>query len=282
MSSKGRPEFISAPDLYYNEEESRKYAFNSRILKIQTEMSERAIELLDLPEDQPSVILDIGSGSGLSGDVIQENGHHHVGVDISKYMLQIAKERGSDGDLILRDMGTGMPFRPASFDGAISISALQWLCNANTKAQDPIKRIQLFFTTLGQVLVPGARAVFQFYPANEDQTRLLMREAIRCALACTLLVDNQQSKKKRKYFLIVVAGAPGTKITVTPKTSEYSSDKEPIAIYHKIGKKINIKKTRPSVKSRQWILKKKARQRRQGRDVRPDTKYTGRKRRSRW
>ncbi len=37
-------------------------------------------------------------------------------------------------------------------------------------------------------------------------------------------------------------------------------------------------KKRISVKSREWVLSKKARQRRQGKDVRPDTKYSGRKR----
>ena len=31
-------------------------------------------------------------------------------------------------------------------------------------------------------------------------------------------------------------------------------------------------------KSRNWILKKKERERNKGRDVRPDTKYTGRRR----
>ena len=31
----------------------------------------------------------------------------------------MATEREVDGDLILRDMGHGMPFRPASFDAAI-------------------------------------------------------------------------------------------------------------------------------------------------------------------
>jgi 18S rRNA (guanine1575-N7)-methyltransferase len=35
---------------------------------------------------------------------------------------------------------------------------------------------------------------------------------------------------------------------------------------------------KPGMKSKEWIMKKKDRQRRQGRDVKPDTKYTGRKR----
>lgn len=45
-------------------------------------------------------------------------------------MLEIAHDRDSDGDLCLHDLGDGLPFRPGTFDGAISISAVQWLCNA--------------------------------------------------------------------------------------------------------------------------------------------------------
>lgn len=36
---------------------------------------------------KPLLLLDIGCGSGLSGDVIEENGHMWVGLDISKSML---------------------------------------------------------------------------------------------------------------------------------------------------------------------------------------------------
>ncbi len=45
-------------------------------------------------------------------------------------MLDVAKEREVEGDLCLHDLGHGLPLRPGSFDGAISISAVQWLCNA--------------------------------------------------------------------------------------------------------------------------------------------------------
>lgn len=50
-------------------------------------MSERAVELLLLPEDQPCMLLDIGCGSGLSGSVLEEQGHYWVGMDISSAML---------------------------------------------------------------------------------------------------------------------------------------------------------------------------------------------------
>lgn len=52
------------------------------------------------------------------------------GLDISPSMLEVAVEREVEGDVCLADLGHGLPVRPGTFDGAISISAVQWLCNA--------------------------------------------------------------------------------------------------------------------------------------------------------
>lgn len=57
------------------------------MIDIQVQMSERAIELLVLPDDRPCLILDLGCGSGLSGGVLEEQGHGWVGLDISRSML---------------------------------------------------------------------------------------------------------------------------------------------------------------------------------------------------
>jgi 18S rRNA (guanine1575-N7)-methyltransferase len=56
-------------------------------MDIQEEMCRRAIELLLLPEDQSCLLLDIGCGSGLSGDVLENEGHTWIGMDISSAML---------------------------------------------------------------------------------------------------------------------------------------------------------------------------------------------------
>ncbi|KAE8622384.1 hypothetical protein XENTR_v10005219 [Xenopus tropicalis] len=164
-----RPEQTGPPELFYNETEARKYTQNSRMIEIQTQMSERAVELLSLPEDQPCFLLDVGCGSGLSGDYISEQGHHWVGIDISSAMLDVALEREVEGDLICGDMGHGIPFRPGTFDGCISISALQWLCNADKKTHNPPRRLFCFFSTLYSALARGSRAVFQLYPENAQQ-----------------------------------------------------------------------------------------------------------------
>lgn len=82
-------------------------------------MTDRALELLNLPPDQPAMLLDIGCGSGLSGEILDEEGHIWVGMDISPSMLEVALEREVEGDLFLQDIGQGLGFRPGSFDGAI-------------------------------------------------------------------------------------------------------------------------------------------------------------------
>ena len=148
-----RPEHSAPPEIFYNDDEARKYSNNTRIIEIQVQMCERAIELLTLPEDDPMLILDIGCGSGLSGGVLEEQGHNWIGVDISKSMLDIALEREVEGGLVLSDMGEGLPFKAGSFDGAVSISALQWLCNADKSNHIPQKRLYQFFSTLYACLV---------------------------------------------------------------------------------------------------------------------------------
>jgi 18S rRNA (guanine1575-N7)-methyltransferase len=45
---------------FYNETEARKYANNTRMIEIQGRMSERALELLNLPDEAPAYILDLG------------------------------------------------------------------------------------------------------------------------------------------------------------------------------------------------------------------------------
>ena len=103
----------------------------------------------------------------------------------------VARDREVEGDLFHWDMGEGLGFRPGTFDGVISISALQWLCNADRKSHHPPQRLYRFFSSLYACMVSeliahidstlskcvsscppqarGTRAVFQFYPENPAQ-----------------------------------------------------------------------------------------------------------------
>lgn len=50
-------------------------------------MTYRALELLNLPPEEPAFLLDIGCGSGLSGEILDEEGYTWTGVDIAPSML---------------------------------------------------------------------------------------------------------------------------------------------------------------------------------------------------
>ncbi|XP_035228601.1 probable 18S rRNA (guanine-N(7))-methyltransferase [Stegodyphus dumicola] len=271
-----RPEHVAPPEIFYSEEEAMKYTSNSRMIEIQVQMSERAIELLALPDDESCLILDIGCGSGLSGQALEEQGHHWIGVDISQAMLSVAKEREVEGDVLLGDMGQGMCFRAGTFDGAISISALQWLCNADKKAHKPAKRLHTFFSTLYGCLSRGSRAVFQFYPENSEQIELVTHQAMRAGFGGGLVVDYPNSTKAKKYFLVLMTGGPQK----LPAALGVEEEPEQHAKYTKASRKVPHGK---GVKSRrEWILEKKERRRRQGKEVRENSKYTARKRSGRF
>ena len=252
-------------------------------------MTRRALELLDLR--RPSLILDVGCGSGLSGSILSETGlgtgseeededddnednedngeglegesttsdssnaipnnpntqyssasmtrhsgpHTWIGLDISASMLSVALEREVEGDLLLADAGQGIPFRPGTFDAAISISAIQWLCTVdgtnaatthnNTTSSDfesassltnstsaaaasavraPLRR---FFTGLRASLRQGARAVCQFYPRDAKQRDLICGEAVKAGFRAGVLEDDPGSKHVKLYLVLSVGGS---------------------------------------------------------------------------
>ena len=281
MSGK-RPEHLAPPEVFYNDEEAAKYTSNSRMIEIQRQMSTRALELLALPEDEPCFLLDVGCGSGLSGELLTDNGHYWIGVDISSSMLGIASEREVEGDLFLNDVGQGVMFRPGTFDGCVSISALQWLCNADKKYHNPVKRLFKFFTSIYSCLCRGSKAVFQFYPENPAQVELITSQAMRAGFTGGVVVDYPNSAKAKKMFLCLFSGTVvqrlpsglGTEGAQGVDSVAYSQQRDRFA-QHKGNR-------RPAKKSRDWIQEKKERRRKQGKDVRKDSKYTGRKRKTKF
>ncbi|KAJ9517293.1 hypothetical protein QJQ45_009200 [Haematococcus lacustris] len=233
-----RPEHQAPPEVFYNEDEAHKYTHNSRIIAIQAQLTRRAVELLALPAATagvPRLLLDLGCGSGLSGQELSDMGHVWVGADISPAMLDVAVDRECEGDLLLSDLGHGLPLRAGCFDGAISISALQWLCNADRSSHDPRRRLRRFFETLYASLVRGARAVLQVYPESPAQAEMMVAAAMkvsgrgdegtageqgieakgaagaeaslyRCGFSGGLVVDFPHSTRAKKYFLVLMVG----------------------------------------------------------------------------
>jgi 18S rRNA (guanine1575-N7)-methyltransferase len=243
-------------------------------------MTNRALELLDL--DCPSMILDIGCGSGLSGEILTgvevEDGGPHiwVGMDISASMLDIALQRDVEGDLMLADIGQGVPFRAGSFDAAISISAIQWLCNADSSDVSPIGRLSRFFNGLYASLKRGGRAVCQFYPKNEQQRTMISGAAIKAGFGAGILEDDPGTKNSKLYLVLTVGGSAtegnGGDITGVVKGMDGVDIVD--------ARRKHLEKGRREIKkgSKAWIISKKEQMERKGKVVKTTSKYTGRKR----
>jgi 18S rRNA (guanine1575-N7)-methyltransferase len=243
-------------------------------------MTERALELLDLKS--PSLVLDVGCGSGLSGEILSavppsEGGPHTwIGMDIAASMLDVALQRDVEGDLMLADIGQGVPFRAGTFDAAISISAIQWLCNAESSDISPMGRLSRFFDGLYASLKRGGRAVCQFYPKNDEQKKMITGAAVKAGFGAGLLEDDPETKNIKYYLVLTVGGGSlegnGGDITGVVKGMD-GVDILDSRIQKRSGKG-ELKKG-----SKAWIIHKKEQMERKGKVVKATSKYTGRKRR---
>lgn len=259
--SMSRPEYTAPAEIFYDSAEASKYTFNTRIQKVQAEMTLRALQLLNLSPG--SFLLDIGCGSGLTGEILTEEGFNWVGLDISASMLGEALDREIEGDLFLADMGNGFPFRAGTFEAAISISAIQWLCNADSSFVNPSHRLNRFFRTLFACLVRGGKAVCQFYPSDQHQVDAISHAARVAGFSGGIIIDNETSVRRRKYYLVIVAGQSDNGFNLTG-----------VQIFEdSTAKRKKIKETR-----KEYIARKKELMRKRGKDVASESKYSGRKR----
>jgi SAM-dependent methyltransferase len=133
------PEVASAGDAaaHYGEDEAARYDNTNE--KPQAELATRCAALLGLPPAAPALLLDAGCGSCLGWRALAAlhggggGGLFCLGLDVSRPMLLRAAAAGATrhGDLVLCDLAARLPLREGcTYDGALSVSALQWLCRA--------------------------------------------------------------------------------------------------------------------------------------------------------
>ncbi|ODQ82478.1 hypothetical protein BABINDRAFT_72816 [Babjeviella inositovora NRRL Y-12698] len=266
-----RPEEIAPAEIFYNDSESQKYTTSTRVQHIQAKMTFRALELLNL-EDFPHYILDVGCGSGLSGEILTEEGHFWTGLDIAPSMLATGLDREVEGDLFLSDIGNGIPFRAGTFDAAISISAIQWLCNADQSGIDPKKRLLRFFNSLFASLKRGGKFCAQFYPLNDLQTENILGAAKIAGFSGGCVLDDPESKKNKKYYLVLTAGRSERNINLENVTMDAPET----------TRKLSKKQIKENETRKDYIKRKKELMKKRGKVVANDSRYMARPRKIRF
>jgi 18S rRNA (guanine1575-N7)-methyltransferase len=216
-------------DLYYDHGVAE--AYTELNFQIQSELTTRCLDMLCLePTDEArdEVLLDIGCGSGLSGETLARSGYRAwVGVDASAAMLERATRttRTADaadvgmlekmgktfsarpsppafGAVLRGDFSQGLPFRSKAFDGCVSVSAAQWLCAGDDDAKSS-QKLTRFFRHVRRVLKPGARAALQTYPRNVRETRAFETTAALVGLTGISVVAFPHKNKSKKIFVCV-------------------------------------------------------------------------------
>lgn len=127
------PELDGDAAAHYDSDEAGRY--DAANVGVQAELARRCFDLLGLPRAAPALLLDAGCGSCLyTAELRRIHPRAFVlGLDISRAMLERARDAGAArwGDLVLCDLARPLPLRRGGvFDGAFSVSALQWLSRA--------------------------------------------------------------------------------------------------------------------------------------------------------
>ncbi len=153
------------------------------------------------------------------------------------------------------------------------------ITHRQTSKQIAKVRLSRFFSSLYAVLKRTSRAALQFYPESPDQAILISSCAAAAGFAGGLVVDYPNSTKAKKHYLVLSFD----KTYKAPKGRVVDAGggrNNFVQVLPSCGKRPSRKVHKSS--GRDWVIQKKMRCRRQGKTVRPDTKYTGRKRKDKF
>ncbi|NYZ80024.1 methyltransferase domain-containing protein [Candidatus Micrarchaeota archaeon] len=183
------------PELYFSKATALAYERNGRMRKIQKEMTERAVELLELKRGR---VLDVGCGTGFSLSVLKDSGFDATGIDISEAMLEIARAKGFN---VKQADFRSLPFTNSYFEGIVSVSALQWVHGKSY--QDIVDYYRDIASEFKRVLKKNGRAVIQFYPKIEGEFGLCVRAFVSVGFNVVIAEDYPNIPKKRKRYIIL-------------------------------------------------------------------------------
>jgi 18S rRNA (guanine1575-N7)-methyltransferase len=184
---------------YYDEENIEKYANSKSLMRIQENMTIRAIELLNLPVND-SLILDLGSGVGFAGMYLTEVGYKVIALDIISEFLRYYDIK--ELNPIIADMCL-IPFKPKTFDAIVSISALQWIYRDIQNKNNSLA-LKNLAKSVYSILKPNTKAIFQFYPKSDMIMNFIGKIFVdNTPFKGGFMIDNPNSPKKRKIYLIL-------------------------------------------------------------------------------
>lgn len=158
------------------------------------------------------------------------------------------------------------------------------MCYSDSSDQDPNVRLNRFFGSLYSILKKDGRACLQFYPENAAQAVLVSQIASKVGFTGGVVVDYPNSTKAKKYYLCLSFErgyqVPTSLINTNSNPNIPSGHSTVKVMKSKFDKPLRKGKQRLEKHSKEWVMQKKESRRAKGKEVKEDSKYSGRKRRS--
>eukprot|EP00477_Mikrocytos_mackini_P000481 GAHX01000512.1.p1 GENE.GAHX01000512.1~~GAHX01000512.1.p1 ORF type:complete len:342 (+),score=87.12 GAHX01000512.1:47-1027(+) len=233
-----------SPELFFDEDKAKQYSSSLGVKSFQMTSIARSLSLLNLPEG--SLVLDLGSGSGVSMCSIEEFNHLSIGMDISMPMLEYSRTLSTKnqhsktfedvqeaignfqlkekplsikqefekitkkvGDELHADFSYKIPLRPNIVDGAVGICSVEWLLKATSSKENILYKLKCFFKELARVLKYGSKAVFVVSGGKAEKHKvaeILLKEASKAGFIGGLVIDFPNSRKKKTIYMTLGNG----------------------------------------------------------------------------
>jgi 18S rRNA (guanine1575-N7)-methyltransferase len=157
--------------------------------------------------EKKCLIADLGCGTGFSSEILVEKGNRVIGIDILIDMLSKAKtkkkflKKEKELELLLADINF-LPFRRASIDHLISISAYNFIIHGKILISDISKTVNKTARYLKKVLKPNGRIVIEFYPKDEKELNVFM-SSFKDNSFDGFMVKKDSNQKSGQTFLLL-------------------------------------------------------------------------------
>lgn len=181
---------------YYNNIEASRYSHCPQTQGIQRDLTRECVRLMAdfLDFSERPFLLNVGSGSGLCGSVLSDINTEWIGIDISRAMLEKSDPLVENIEM---DCFQHLPFRNEVFDGAISVSAVQWVCVASF----PEIQSEIFMKEMFRIMKRGTVFVAQWYPSCQLHVSMLQNAANAAGFWGDVYTSFPHDSKARKKIM---------------------------------------------------------------------------------
>ena len=182
---------------------------HSTLLSIQYLFDEKLVNQNEKKgkNEEKSLILDLGCGTGFSSEILIESGFNVIGVDILPDMLVKAREKkeiqksSQIFELILADINY-LPVRLASIDHIISISAYNFIIYRKDNYGGKVKQLTETARYLNKLLKKTGRIIIEFYPKDDHELDIFKNSFITNGFDGFMVKNNPKQKSGQTFLLL--------------------------------------------------------------------------------